>query len=435
MRSDWITCKISELAEVIGGGTPSTKNEDYYGSEISWITPKDLSGYTNQYISEGERSITKLGLEKSSAKLMPAGSILFSSRAPIGYVAIAAKPLSTNQGFKSLVPNKEKLDSLFGYYLMKFYAPEIERHASGSTFKEVSGTVVKNFEVKVPKSIDTQRKVASILASLDNKIANNKAMNQTLEKLAQRIFKSWFIDFDPVKANKEGLPFDGLSPEIQALFPSEFEDSELGMIPKGWSAGKFEDLAMSIATGGTPKRSETSYWNEGIVPWLSSGEVKSGIATSTKECITELGLSKSAAKLWGKNTVVIAMYGATAGEVCLLGLAMTTNQACCGLTPHEHSRSYLFLAARNEKTKLVSKASGAAQQNLNKGLIASHPYVIPSDDILVNFEKVVTPLIEKWMDNEFQNRTLSSLRDRLLPKLISGQISVGEATQELAEAV
>lgn len=426
--------KLADICTAITYGyTASAKSEpdnakflritDIQGGVVDWdsvpyceITPDHVDKYR---LSHGDIVVARTGNSTGENYLFESDEVAVYASYLIKYSV-----------------NKDIADPFFVWLQMR--TPKwwsfINGAKGGSAQAGANAKVIGDFDVALPP-LSIQKQIVSLVKPYYDKIANNKAMNQTLEKLAQRIFKSWFIDFDPVKANKEGLPFDGLSPEIQALFPSEFEDSELGMIPKGWSAGKFEDLAVSIATGGTPKRSETSYWNEGIVPWLSSSEVKNGIATSTKECITELGLSKSAAKLWVKNTVVIAMYGATAGEVCLLGLAMTTNQACCGLTPHEHSRSYLFLAARNEKTKLVSKASGAAQQNLNKGLIASHPYVIPSNDILVNFEKVVTPLIEKWMDNEFQNRTLSSLRNRLLPKLISGQISVGEATQELAEAV
>jgi len=434
MRSDWITCKVSELAEVIGGGTPSTKNEDYYGGEISWITPKDLSGHTNQYISEGGRSITKLGLEKSSAKLMPAGSILFSSRAPIGYVAIAAKPLSTNQGFKSLVPNKEKLDSLFGYYLMKFYAPEIERHASGSTFKEVSGAVVKNFEVKVPKSLETQRKVASVLASLDDKIANNKAMNQTLEKLAQRIFKSWFIDFDPVKANKEGLPFDGLSPKIQALFPSEFEDSELGMIPKGWAAEELSSL-ININPRRTIKKGTVTHHID-----------MKALPTSSMS-IDEVGSKefKSGTKFINHDTLLARITpclenGKTAYVNCIPGndIAWGSTEFIVMNPKDEYLREYTYLLARSDELRayaIKNMTGTSGRQRVSGTLVGEFKVSKPNQAVLEAFHKVTASLFMKIATNTENSVALEKIRDRLLPKLISGQISVGEAVQELAEAV
>ncbi|MGT2907804.1 restriction endonuclease subunit S [Streptococcus dentiloxodontae] len=171
--------KLSELGEIIGGGTPSTKKEEYYGGNIPWITPKDLANFGDRYIKYGNRNITSLGLENSSARILPTGSVLFSSRAPIGYVAIAANNVTTNQGFKSIIPNSN-IDSLFLYYLLKFNKNKIENMGSGTTFKEVSASVVKSIEVSIPLEICEQRKIAAILGSIDDKIENNKKINHHL---------------------------------------------------------------------------------------------------------------------------------------------------------------------------------------------------------------------------------------------------------------
>jgi type I restriction enzyme, S subunit len=146
----WPKRKIKEFANVIGGGTPSKKVPDYFNGGISWITPKDLSGYQSRFISEGANNITELGLKKSSAKLLPKSTILFSSRAPIGYVVIANKPLSTNQGFRNLVCDQSMVSVDFVYYILKQSVPAIEAISSGATFKEVSGTILGNFEVPLP---------------------------------------------------------------------------------------------------------------------------------------------------------------------------------------------------------------------------------------------------------------------------------------------
>ncbi|MFT6030410.1 MAG: type I restriction enzyme S subunit, partial [Oleiphilaceae bacterium] len=164
------------------------------------------------------------------------------------------------------------------------------------------------------------------------------------------------------------------------------------------------------------------------------GEVKKPISIETKEYITELGLQKSAAKLWPVETVVIAMYGATAGEVTILANEMTTNQACCGLIPNDNSSFYLFIAATLEKEKLASKASGAAQQNLNKGIIETHQFIMPNNSLLEQFDKTVRPLFNKWILNEQQNLGLSKIRDKLLPRLISGKITIQKAEELLEEA-
>ena len=176
-------CKLSELGEIVGGATPSTKNPNNYGGEISWITPKDLSAHKERYIYEGERNITEEGYKSSSTKILPKGSILFTSRAPIGYVAIAGKELCTNQGFKSIVPN-ENTDYRFLYYLLLSNKDYIESLGSGTTFKEVSGTVMKNVTVKVPQEKSDQEKIGKILFLIDDKIELNNQTNDNLLNVA-----------------------------------------------------------------------------------------------------------------------------------------------------------------------------------------------------------------------------------------------------------
>lgn len=176
--------KISEIGEVVGGGTPSTKYKEYYSTnkDISWITPKDLSGYTKMYISNGERYITSKGLNNSSAKMLPKDTILISSRAPIGYVAIAQKELATNQGFKSIIPDKTKILPEFLYFTMITKKSELENIATGSTFKEVSGKVMKNFEIDVP-TIEKQKQIIDKLIPIVRKIELNNKINTNLLEL------------------------------------------------------------------------------------------------------------------------------------------------------------------------------------------------------------------------------------------------------------
>ena len=175
----WKDCVLADLGEIVGGATPSTKNRSYYGGDVAWITPKDLSTVQGRFISCGERNITRDGLNSCSARLMPAHSILFTSRAPIGYVAIAKNEICTNQGFKSIVPNADT-DYLFLYYLLLHNRNRIENMGNGTTFKEVSGSVMKSITVSVPSDIEEQRAIARTLGSLDDKIENNSKINHHL---------------------------------------------------------------------------------------------------------------------------------------------------------------------------------------------------------------------------------------------------------------
>ena len=177
---EWKDCLLSDLGTIVGGATPSTKNPDNYNNgSIAWITPKDLSDFRGRYISRGERQITKAGLESCSTQLMPKHSVLFSSRAPIGYVAIANNELCTNQGFKSIVPN-DNTDYLFLYYLLKYNKEAIENLGSGTTFKEVSGTTMRGIKVRVPVTKKDQERISSVLGTIDDKIEENEQINNNL---------------------------------------------------------------------------------------------------------------------------------------------------------------------------------------------------------------------------------------------------------------
>ena len=221
--------KLSEIGQIVAGGTPKTKIEEYWNGDVPWITPKDLSSHAGMYISRGERNISQVGLDNSSAKLLPKGTVLFTSRAPIGYVAIARNEVTTNQGFKSIIVDDEN-DNIFIYYLLKNNIDIIENHANGSTFKEISGSVMKSLEFGIP-SLREQKAIAHILSTLDDKIEVNNQINKTLENMAQAIFKQWFVDFE--FSNEDGEPYKSSG--------GEMIDSELGEIPEGWETVKLGD--------------------------------------------------------------------------------------------------------------------------------------------------------------------------------------------------
>ena len=148
--SEWKEYKLSEIGKIVGGATPSTKNPNFYDGNIPWITPKDLTNWKDVYISKGERSITEAGYNSASCKMMPSGTVLFTSRAPIGYIAIAANEVCTNQGFKSVVPNPDLVDSTFLYYALLYNRERIKSLGSGTTFAEISGKVMGNVTIAIP---------------------------------------------------------------------------------------------------------------------------------------------------------------------------------------------------------------------------------------------------------------------------------------------
>ena len=432
MREGWKKYRIGEIATVVGGGTPSTKIGEYYGGNIPWLTPKDLSNNTNKYVKSGSRNITKLGLEKSSAKLLPKGTVLFTSRAPIGYVAIAQNEIATNQGFKSLICDEKIAYNEYIYYLLKSKVKEIENIATGSTFKEVSGSVLKEFEIILPP-LPIQKKIARTLSALDDKIELNRQMNRTLEATAQTIFKSWFVDFDPVHAKaacRTEADYEvaakrlGISREVLELFPDEFEESELGMIPKGWEIVPYID-EISLTGGGTPKRSEKSYWN-GNIPWFSVKDVPEDgniFVIDTSEKITEEGLKNSSTKLIPTNTTIITARG-TVGKLALVGVDMAMNQSCYAVSNKNNFSFFEYFRLKRLTYELKRKTHGAVFDTITTATFKAIKTTKIPNEIVKEFEKIIYPVIMQIKNNLKEIQTLQQTRDTLLPKLLSGELDV-----------
>jgi len=191
---NWFWVKLGDVGEVVAGGTPSTKVHEYFDGEIAWITPADLTGYRNKYISKGRRNISEEGLKNSSARLVPKDSILFSFRAPIGYVVIAANEISTNQGFKNLLPNK-KVDSEFVYYYLKSAKRLAEENASGTTFKEISAKNFSRLPIPLPPLPEQKKiveKIEELFSGLDSGVASLKKAKEQLWLYRQSVLASAF---------------------------------------------------------------------------------------------------------------------------------------------------------------------------------------------------------------------------------------------------
>lgn len=401
---EWKEVTLGEIGTIVGGATPSTKNTSFYDGNIPWLTPKDLSVNSNKYIFRGERNITEAGFKSCSCKMLPKGSVLFSSRAPIGYVAIAANDMCTNQGFKSVIPNEET-DSEFLYYLLKYNKDNIASQGSGTTFAEVSGKTMKDIEVVVPKEKEDQRRIASILSSLDRKIELNNKINADLEEMAQAIFKNWFVDFEPFKNGK-------------------FVDSELGMIPEGWKVGRLTDV-IKLMPGGTPKTSEPLYWDNGTIPFFSPKDVNGVYCFATEKHITETGLNKCSSNLYPKDTIFITCRG-TVGKVCLAACDMAMNQSNYAIKAIDgYSQYYIFFLVKSVVERLIKKSNGAVFSAITSKDF-DEEILIPSQKAVEDFTNVIDGFFRRIFTIGTENSRLSLLRDTLLPRLMSGELEVPE---------
>lgn len=381
---EWIEKTLGELGDIVGGATPSTNYEEYYGGNIAWITPKDLSLFKGRYISYGERSITEAGLASCSAQMMPPNTVLFTSRAPIGYVAIARQSVCTNQGFKSVVPH-ECVDSLFLYYLLKFNKERIEAMGSGTTFKEVSGKTMKAVQVRIPCKIEDQKKIASILDSIDSKIENNAKINDNLQQQAAALFANYY----------------------------DQAETEVG----------FTDI-VQILSGGTPKTGENSYWN-GNVPFFTPKDVGLPYTLTTEKTITEEGLAHCNSRLYPINTVFVTARG-TVGKVGLAGVPMAMNQSCYALVGKNTHQLLVYFYTLKAVDRLKHKASGAVFDAITTRDFDSEIIMKLSDDDAGAFLDVAEPIYQAILSNSIEILRLAALRDSLLPKLMSGEINVSD---------
>ena len=367
--SDWCEVTLGEIAEIVGGSTPSTKDLDNFNGEIPWLTPKDLSGIHDRYISRGSRNLSQKGLDSCSAKLVPANTVLLSTRAPIGYVAIAANPISTNQGFRNLVTSEDTC-SEFIYYWLKNNTETLERYASGSTFREISGSSLKKIRLRLPP-FSQQRAIAHILGTLDDKIELNRRMNETLEAMARTLFKSWFVNFDPVRAKMQGrwrpgesLP--GLPAHLYDLFPDRLVESELGEVPEGWKVKALGTFG-EIITGKTPSTKRPEYYGEDI-PFLRIPDMHGNMyAIKTEVMLSIQGAESQSKKTLPPGSVSVSCI-ATPGLVVLNHRDTQTNQQINSIIPRDRSVSrYLYWACCHLSSDIaVGGLGGSVFGNMNK---------------------------------------------------------------------
>lgn len=389
--TEWIECTLDKLGEIVGGATPSTKCEDYYGGSIPWITPKDLSSFKGRYITSGERNITEKGLASCSAQMMPKDAVLFTSRAPIGYVAIASQSVCTNQGFKSIVVN-EKADPLFVYYLLKYNKDAIEAMGSGTTFKEVSGKTMRAVKVRIPLDVSYQKRIAAVLDSLDTKIENNERINDNLEQQAMALYRQMFVENN-----------NDARRECRA------------------------DECFDISIGKTPPRKEAQWFsmNPTDCIWVSISDMgRCGMyIADSSEYLTHESVDKFNIKVVPDNTVLLS-FKLTVGRVAITDGAMVTNEAIAHFkTDKPEINEYLYCYLKDFNYQTMGSTSSIATA-VNSKIIKAMPFVVPTDAELVSFHSATAPMFEMIKTRQRENTRLAELRDSLLPKLMSGEIDV-----------
>ncbi|WP_140055784.1 restriction endonuclease subunit S, partial [Vibrio parahaemolyticus] len=431
MSFDWPTVTLAEITSRIGDGLHGTPkyddNGDYY-----FINGNNLSN--GKIVINEKTKRTDESQYLKHKKDLNDRTLLVSINGTLGNIGTYQGEkvfLGKSACYLNVLPNVNK-DYVMYVLSSKHFQDYIHNLATGSTIKNVGLKLIREYEFQLP-DITTQNKIANVLVSIDSKISVNQQINQTLEEMAQAIFKSWFVDFDPVKAKMNGEQPEGMDAATASLFPEKLVESELGLIPEGWKVSSLSEL-IKLTGGGTPKRSEETYWN-GDIPWFSVKDVPSGsnvFVVDTDEKITELGLNKSSTKLLPKGTTIITARG-TVGKLALVGTDMCMNQSCYGIRGKEVGDYYNYFNLKEAVSTLQRNTHGAVFDTITTKTFDTYSMAFSGAELANEFDVLVAPLLKKIEANVRQNIELATLRDTLLPKLLSGEIELNAITDDSPE--
>ena len=406
---EWKEVRLGEVCDLIAGF--AFKAKDFGQFSVKVVKIGDIKPPFVDYVGQVGVDISRYDIDKLSKYTVRYGDyVLAMTGATIGKVGkcISEHPSYINQRVLKFSP-KQDVDADYINYTIcsNVFAKYVVNHIdSESAQPNISATTISKYIFRIPKEESDQRRIAALLSSLDRKIELNNKINARLEEMAQAIFKNWFVDFEPFKDGK-------------------FKESELGMIPEGWKVGCLGEFCKCLL-GGTPSRSKKEYWN-GEVNWINSGEINKFRILEASEKITELGLAKSATKLLPKKTTVLAITGATLGQVSLLEIDTCANQSVIGVLENaEVPYEYIYPFIKDRIEMLIQHQTGGAQQHINKDNVESLIFLFPANNVLEDYILLVRPMYKRIESLCFENLYLASLRDALLPRLMSGEIEIPE---------
>ncbi len=387
--STWKDIKLGDLGIVVTGKTPSKNNPEDWGDETLFITPSDYGNY-RKWADDSIRKLSSHGVERLSNKVLPTASILVTCiGSDMGKVVMNKKDAVTNQQINSIISNTDIVNPDFVYYLLVDLYETLKIYGSdGTAVPIVNKGEFEKIDACIPP-LPEQKAIAEVLSSLDDKIDLLHRQNKTLEQMAETLFRQWFVE--------------------------EAKDD--------WEIVKIGDY-LDVLLGGTPSTKNTDYWN-GDIPWINSSEINKDRILHPTKMITKAGLENSSTKLLPKGTTVLAITGATLGQVSRLEIDACANQSVIGIIGNSiFSNEYIFLWIKYSIKEIISNQTGGAQQHINRNDIKNTDIIKPDKDIYEMFMKIVIPIFKKITNNVFQIEKLEALRNTLLPKLVSGDIKV-----------
>lgn len=396
---EWKEVRLGDVCtRVCSGGTPKSTNLSYYGGEIPWLNTKEID-FNRIYSTE--KTITDSGLNNSSAKwIVPNTVTVAMYGATAGKSCIVKVPMTTNQACCNLTINDEVADYVFVYYTLKNDYTTLASLANGGAQQNLNAQIIKDYVLKMPSLAD-QRRIASILSSLDRKIELNNKINADLEEMAQAIFKNWFVDFEPFKDGK-------------------FVDSELGMIPEGWKVGRLTEIASYM--NGLAMQKFPPENNEDSLPVLKIKELGQGFCgTDSDRCSCNI---KDECKI--HNGDVIFSWSGTLLVDVWCGGDCGLNQHLFKVTSKDYPKWFYYYWTKHHLQEFIhiAKDKAVTMGHIKRGHLEEAMVAIPDNDSMVKAHELFEPILSKMISLRLENSRLSLLRDTLLPRLMSGELEV-----------
>jgi type I restriction enzyme S subunit len=408
----WCDATLREVIERDGGLVQTgpfgsqLHQSDYQSQGIPVIMPKDIAD--GLVMEESVARVAEDTVNRLQRHKLKPRSIVLPRRGEItkrAFIRPEQEGWLCGTGCLKVELNGKEVLPEYLYYFMaqRSVVQWLEQHAVGTTMLNLSAGIVEHLPIRYPSSIDTQNDIATTLSNYDNLIQNNRRRIALLEEAALLLYQEWFVHLH---------------------FPGHEHTPITNGLPEGWTDGTIADF-YETASGGTPSRRHPEYFT-GEIPWVKTQELLNGFITDTQEAITEDGLANSSAKLFPSKTVIMALYGATVGELGILAMEAATNQACCALFPKDPRSHYIhsFLFCQQNKQNLIGLSAGAAQNNISQQIVRTFKMTMPSASVMSSFVEHLDPVFDQLLNLQRQNQKLRAARDLLLPRLMNGEILV-----------
>jgi type I restriction enzyme S subunit len=429
MTSEWTEVSLEDIADLNGGY--AFKSEEYTETGHFVLRTVNITD-DGRICQDGAAYVSPASAKKYERFLLKDLDTLFvmvgATLGKTGLVKAEDLPALLNQNMWLVRAKPDRVDPLFLHYAFKVISRPMCSLASGSARGFVKRDDFRQMKVRVP-AIGVQRKISDLLGTFDDRITLLRETNTTFEAIAQALFKSWFVDFDPVYAKMQGRPPEGMIDATAALFPDSFEESELGAVPKGWRVMPVGDVVETVG-GATPDTKTPAYWEPADHHWTTPKDL-SGVASpvllGTERKLSDAGLKKISSGLLPVGSLLMSSR-APIGYLAMTQVPMAINQGYIAIPPGgKLSPLYMLFWCQTNMDSIKGRANGSTFMEISKKAFRPIPALVPSQAVLDAFEAVTTQLFARLVENEKQAQSLASIRDALLPRLISGQLSLSEA--------